>query len=303
MEKGEYYPKTFSLEKVTNSLIDELFDTRILKDTQDIAKEYEYFGVRSFLNPDSICKILNDIKIKRPTFFQRDKAKEIIRGCEVPDCFIFHEESSEKRKFILLDTLEKRLLDGITFVVDSGRRDLLWKNIDPVCQTINDIFKRHGLGYEYNQQSGQFIPFVDIKLQEEVVPPCWNLLSNDFFREKFGKDNPLFCLKEAYTCAKDGSFQTALTHCRRAIESFAKIDSIGNKKEDIMPTIKKLGIFQKDEKLSNLLKSITSLSVQIGHNGTHEIQEPTNHTIWSAMYCIHHTHATLLYLAQEYINQ
>ena len=124
----------------------------------------------------------------------------------------------------LLNTKEiEKVLDVIEIsfrcidpdVVDDTRLFSSYMPPDKAINELNDRFREHGVGYQY--ESGQIIKVDSQFIHTEVVKPMFSILSNPIYK---GANEEFLNAHQHY---RKGSYKECVNNCLKAFESCLKI--------------------------------------------------------------------------------
>ncbi|GAF52017.1 STM4504/CBY_0614 family protein [Psychrobacter sp. JCM 18900] len=207
--------------------------------------------------------------------------------------------------FLSEDNIEQALsiIELMAQTISSFAREYRYKvsiNIDEAINELNQRFREHGVGYQY--ESGQIVRVDSEFIHAEAVKPVLQLLSNPTY---IGAQEEFLNAHEHY---RHSRYDAALTDCLKAFESTMKIiihkrslvcdkNATSKKLVDCCLSNELIPKFWTDQfnSLSNILTSSigTPRNKLSGHGkGNDEIEVP-EHLI---QYVLHMTASTIVFL-------
>lgn len=252
-----------------------------------------------------------------PSSLNREYLKKCYKSlCKEIGVFKLNEEDSDDEIYITYfesissyflseDNIEQALsiIELMTQTISSFAREYRYKvsiNIDEAINELNQRFREHGVGYQY--ESGQIVRVDSEFIHAEAVKPVLQLLSNPTYR---GAQEEFLNAHEHY---RHGRYDAALTDCLKAFESTMKIiihkrswvcdkNATSKKLIDCCLSNELIPKFWTDQfnSLSNILTSSigTPRNKLSGHGkGNDEIVVP-EHLI---QYVLHMTASTIVFL-------
>ena len=252
-----------------------------------------------------------------PSSLNRKYLKKCYKSlCKEIGVFKLNEEDSDDEIYITYfksisnyflseDDIEQALsiIELMTQTISSFAREYRYKvsiNIDEAINELNQRFREHGVGYQY--ENGQIIRVDSEFIHAEAVKPALQLLSKPMYQ---GAQEEFLRAHEHY---RQGRYDEALTDCLKAFESTMKIiihkrswvcnkNATSKKLIDCCLTNELIPKFWTDQfnSLSNMLTSSigTPRNKLSGHGkGNDEIEAPE----YLIQYVLHMTASTIVFL-------
>lgn len=167
-----------------------------------------------------------------PSSLNREHLKKCYKSlCKEIGVFKLNEEDSDNEIYITYfesisnyflseDNIEQALsvIELMMQIISSFAREYRYKvsiNVDEAINELNQRFREHGIGYQY--ENGQIIRVDSEFIHAEAVKPALQLLSNPMYK---GAQEEFLKAHEHY---RHGRYDSALTDCLKAFESTMKI--------------------------------------------------------------------------------
>ena len=252
-----------------------------------------------------------------PSSLNREHLKKCYKSlCKEIGVFKLDEEDSDNEIYITYfesisnyflseDNTEQALsvIELMMQTISSFAREYRYKvsiNVDESINELNQRFREHGVGYQY--ENGQIIRVDSEFIHAEAVKPALQLLSNPIYK---GAQEEFLKAHEHY---RHGRYDSALTDCLKAFESTMKIiihkrswvcdkNAASKKLIDCCLANELIPKFWTDQfnSLSNILTSSvgTPRNKLSGHGKGNDDIEVPEHII---QYVLHMTASTIVFL-------